>query len=115
VYLHDTPARQLFEQPARAFSHGCMRMAEPLQLAAYLLRRAGQLVQLPSEEACARQPTPHDVPLRRAMPIHVRYATCAVVGGQLRFLPDIYHRDEVIRQGLFGPLASTSALGEGAK
>ena len=115
VYLHDTPARQLFEQPARAFSHGCMRMAEPLQLAAYLLRRAGQSMQLPSEEACARQPTPRDVTLRRTIPIHVRYATCTVVGGQLRFLPDIYHRDEVIRQGLFGALPGASALGGGAK
>ena len=116
VYLHDTPARQLFERPARALSHGCIRMAEPMQLAAYLLRRAGQPVRLPSEEACVRQPTPRDVQLRRAMPINVRYATCTAPGGQLRFLPDIYRYDEVVRRGLFGPIMpSATAWGGAAK
>ncbi|GAA3966630.1 L,D-transpeptidase family protein [Hymenobacter antarcticus] len=115
VYLHDTPARSLFERPVRTLSHGCIRMAAPMELAAYLLRRGGQPVSLPSEAACARQPTPRDVQLRRAMPIHVRYATCTVAGGQLRFLPDIYRYDEVVRQGLFGPLPSAAAWGGEAK
>lgn len=115
VYLHDTPVRSLFERPVRTLSHGCIRLAEPMALAAYLLRRAGQPVQLPSEAACTRQPIPRDVQLRRAMPIHVRYATCTVVGGRLRFLPDIYHYDEVVRQGLFGALPGATAWGGGAK
>jgi murein L,D-transpeptidase YcbB/YkuD len=38
IYLHDTPAKGLFEYPKRAFSHGCIRLAEPAKLAAYLLR-----------------------------------------------------------------------------
>ncbi|MFD1470221.1 L,D-transpeptidase family protein [Hymenobacter caeli] len=103
VYVHDTPERQVFAQPYRALSHGCMRLEQPMQLAAYLLRRGGQPVQLPSEAACARQPRPRDVPLRRPIPLFVRYATCTAERGQLRFLPDIYHRDETIRRGLFGP------------
>nr|WP_262903403.1 L,D-transpeptidase family protein [Hymenobacter psoromatis] len=102
VYVHDTPERQVFAQPYRALSHGCIRLENPFALAAYLLRRGGQPVQLPSEAACARQPRPRNVPLRRPMPLFVRYATCTAEGGHLRFLPDLYHRDETIRRGLFG-------------
>jgi murein L,D-transpeptidase YcbB/YkuD len=38
IYLHDTPAKGLFEYPKRTFSHGCIRLAEPAKLAEYLLR-----------------------------------------------------------------------------
>ncbi|TPG57994.1 hypothetical protein EAH73_22640 [Hymenobacter nivis] len=103
VYVHDTPERQVFARPYRALSHGCVRLETPFVLAAYLLRRGGQPVQLPSEAECARQPRPRDVRLRRPMPLFVRYATCTAEGGRLRFLPDPYHRDETIRRGLFGP------------
>ncbi|UOQ96502.1 L,D-transpeptidase family protein [Hymenobacter sp. 5317J-9] len=103
VYLHDTPMRQFFAAPARAFSHGCVRLAEPLALAAYLLRREGRPVRLPSEAECARQPTPRDVRLIRPMPIFIRYATCTAENGRLRFFADVYGRDESVRRALFGP------------
>ena len=67
--------RQLSAQSGRAFSHGCMRLAEPLALAAYLLRREGRPVRLPSEAECARQPQPRDVRLGWLLPLFVRYAT----------------------------------------
>lgn len=102
VYLHDTPTRQYFEQPNRAASHGCIRLAEPLQLAAYLLRRDGRPVRLPSESECAHQPRPHDVRLVRTMPLHVGYATCTAENGQLRFFADVYGRDKAVRRALFG-------------
>ncbi|MBD2768375.1 L,D-transpeptidase family protein [Hymenobacter sp. BT664] len=101
VYLHDTPMRQYFDRPTRAFSHGCIRLAEPLALAAYLLHREGRSVQLPNEAACARQPQPHDVRLRRPLPLFVRYATCVGEAGHLRFFPDVYGRDEAVRRNLF--------------
>ncbi|MDQ2770902.1 MAG: L,D-transpeptidase family protein [Bacteroidota bacterium] len=102
VYLHDTPLRQFFALPYRALSHGCIRLEQPLELAAYLLRREEQPVQLPSEAECARQPRPHDVRLTRGLPIYIRYATCIVTHGRLVFLPDIYRRDEALRRALFG-------------
>lgn len=40
IYLHDTPAKSLFQYPKRTFSHGCIRLAEPAKLAQYLLRNA---------------------------------------------------------------------------
>ncbi|MBD2722321.1 L,D-transpeptidase family protein [Hymenobacter armeniacus] len=105
VYLHDTPMRQFFAAPARAFSHGCVRLAEPLALAAYLLRREGRPVRLPSEAECARQPAPRNVRLARPMPIYIRYATCTAENGRLRFFADVYGRDERVRRALFGPTA----------
>lgn len=108
VYLHDTPMRQYFEMPTRAFSHGCIRLADPLVLAAYLLRREGRALQLPSEAECARQPQPRDVRLRRPLPLFVRYATCVGEGGRLRFFADVYGRDEALRQALFGAVAAVS-------
>ena len=105
VYLHDTPLRQLFARPYRALSHGCIRLEQPMELAAYLLRREGRPVQLPSEAACARQPRPHDVRLTHGLPLYIRYATCAAERGRLVFYPDIYHRDETLRRALFGAAA----------
>ncbi|TGE24814.1 hypothetical protein E5K00_06315 [Hymenobacter aquaticus] len=115
VYLHDTPMRQYFDRPDRALSHGCIRLQHPLQLAAYLLRREGRPVRLPSEEECARQPRPRDVRLRRPLPLHIRYATCTAENGHLRFLPDIYHRDEAIRRALFGPVGRPRPVAQGGQ
>ena len=102
VYVHDTPLRQLFARPARALSHGCVRLENPMLLAAYLLRREGNTARLPSDEECARQPRPRELRLRRPIALYIRYATCTAENGRLRFLPDIYGRDAVIRRGLFG-------------
>ena len=106
VYLHDTPVRQLFEQPQRALSHGCVRVSGPMRLAAYLLRREGRPLRLPSEAECANQAEPRNFLLRRPMPFYVRYFTCVADGaGKLQFFPDLYHHDEALRQALFPPAA----------
>ena len=105
VYLHDTPVRELFDRPQRALSHGCVRVSGPMRLAAYLLRRDGRTVRLPSEVECANQPEPRHFLLRRPMPFYVRYLTCAADGGgQVRFLPDVYHHDDDLRRALFPPV-----------
>ena len=103
MYLHDTPTRHFFERPDRALSHGCIRLAEPPRLAAYLLRREGRPVQLPSDYEYARQARPRNVLLARPMPLYIRYATCTVENGRFRCLPEIYRRDEPLRLALFGP------------
>ncbi|WP_460615459.1 L,D-transpeptidase scaffold domain-containing protein [Hymenobacter seoulensis] len=103
VYLHDTPMRQFFERPDRALSHGCIRLQYPMQLAQYLLRRESRALRLPTEAECARQRLPQTIWLHQPLPIYVRYATCVAENGRLRFLPDVYHRDEAIRRALFAP------------
>ena len=103
VYVHDTPLRQLFARPARALSHGCIRLENPFELADYLLRREGRPALLPTEAECVRQARPYDVLLARPMPLYVRYATCTGENGRLRFFADVYRRDEAERRALFGP------------
>ena len=109
VYVHDTPLRQLFDRPTRAFSHGCIRLEHPMRLAAYLLRREGHPARLPTEDECARSPRSRDIRLRRPLALYVRYATCTAENGRLRFLPDVYGRDEALRRALFGPKAPARA------
>ncbi|MBC6608062.1 L,D-transpeptidase family protein [Hymenobacter sp. BT188] len=100
VYLHDTPVRQAFTYPMRALSHGCIRLQNPMQLAAYLLARGGQFRKLPTDEECARQSKPQHIRLAKSIPLHVRYFTCATENGQLRFYPDIYQRDKALKRAL---------------
>lgn len=110
VYLHDTPVRQLFDQPQRALSHGCMRLSGPMRLADYLLRREGRPLNLPSEAECANQAEPRNFLLRRPMPFYVRYHTCAADGnGRLHFFADLYLQDEVLRRALFAPASQPVA------
>ena len=102
VYLHDTPAQSLFEKTARAFSHGCIRVSRPADLAEWVLGetpgwnrdRINQAL-----EAGKRVQVNLDKPLK----VHIVYST-AWVGrdGQMHFGPDIYSRDKKLYQTLYG-------------
>lgn len=102
VYLHSTSGTKDFAQAYRALGHGCMRMERPMRLAAYLLGPDSTRAALPTEAECEAAPRSRSFVLRRPVPLHVRYATCAVVAGQLRFYADVYGRDEAVRRQLFG-------------
>ncbi|OGX85418.1 hypothetical protein BEN47_14990 [Hymenobacter lapidarius] len=102
VYLHSTSNTSDFRKPYRALGHGCLRMERPMQLAAYLLGADSTQAALPTEAECEAAPKSRSLTLRYPMPLHVAYATCAVVAGQLRFYPDVYKRDESLRRQLFG-------------
>jgi murein L,D-transpeptidase YcbB/YkuD len=91
VYLHDTPSKALFDREVRAFSHGCVRVDRPLDLAASLLSHGGDRARLDSIVASGRTET---LALRRTLPIYLVYLTAtAGTDGEIRFLPDIYGRD----------------------
>lgn len=91
VYLHDTPSRHLFGLPVRAFSHGCVRIAEPRAFADWLLARQPQLPDLDRLLAAGRE---HRIDLDEKVPIHLAYWTASVTPeGEVRFHRDIYGRD----------------------
>jgi murein L,D-transpeptidase YcbB/YkuD len=100
VYLHDTPARSLFEQPFRAFSHGCIRLERPLDLALYLLRDQPQWNAAALEQAIDAG-TERSIRLSEPLPVYVLYWT-AWVGddGEMVFVPDHYGRDAAIAAAL---------------
>jgi len=100
VYLHDTPARQLFELPFRAFSHGCIRLERPMDLALYLLRDQPRWTQAAIESDIATG-TERTIRLTSPRPVYVLYWT-AWVGddGHMEFHRDHYERDAALTAAL---------------
>jgi murein L,D-transpeptidase YcbB/YkuD len=103
VYLHDTPSRDLFESPSRAFSSGCIRVEHPLELAERVLAD-------PKWSAAAIERTVDGgktvtVNLRRPLPVLLLYWTAFPTGEGRRvgFARDIYGRDAPIQRALEGP------------
>jgi murein L,D-transpeptidase YcbB/YkuD len=100
VYLHDTPARELFEKPQRDFSHGCIRIEKPVELAEYLLKNDPQWTREKILAAISDTQT-KIVRLAEPIPIHVLYLTAWVDSeGTINFRDDIYERDAVVAQAL---------------
>ena len=92
VYLHDTPADHLFAKELRVFSHGCVRVERPFDLAAWVM--GGDVT--PVREAIATGET-KQVPLPKKIPVYIAYFTAWPRGdGTVEFRPDIYGRDRAM-------------------
>ena len=100
VYLHDTNARSLFAKTVRAFSHGCVRIQKPRELAEYLLRANGDWPRERIDAAVAGKATV-PITLRQPVPVHLAYMTAWVDRqGFIQFRPDIYGRDAELAKEL---------------
>jgi len=102
VYLHDTPSRSLFARAERAFSHGCIRVQEPLDFAEQLLGRDGwSKDRIDAQIATGEMKT---VFLSQRLPVLLLYWTAEVDDdGHLHFYRDIYERDAAILEALEQP------------
>jgi L,D-transpeptidase YcbB len=104
VYLHDTPSRGLFNRTVRAGSSGCIRVADPIALAEYLLRDHPQVGPRGIRGAIESGRT-LDFRLAEPVPIHLTYSTAWVdEHGTIQFRDDIYGRDARLSEALFPPL-----------
>jgi len=93
VYLHDTPAKELFKKATRDFSSGCIRVARPLDLAGYLLKGDTSWDEAKLRHA-VQSGTTRTVPLKNPISVHVLYWTAWMDGdGRIHFRQDIYGRD----------------------
>ena len=95
VYLHDTPSKRFFANDIRAYSHGCMRVQDPVKLAEYLINRDENEYSLDSVTSFIENRIRKKIELNKIMPVHVHYFTCE--GGDdnnIIFYPDIYGWDE---------------------
>jgi murein L,D-transpeptidase YcbB/YkuD len=93
VYLHDTPTDSLFARTSRSFSHGCVRLENPLALAEYVLRDQPEWTRERIEEAM-NAGQERTVKLRSAIPVYLGYWTARVSGdGILQFRRDVYDID----------------------
>ncbi len=90
IYLHDTPSRELFDEETRAFSHGCIRVEDPLSLAELVLGGAAKGWSEKRIEAAFGGPE-RTVFLPQPLPVHIEYFTEFVDEvGELRERPDVY-------------------------
>lgn len=93
IYLHDTPGKHLFDRASRAFSHGCVRVGDPVDLAAMLLAPQSADPQAMFQRALdsGRE---RWLTLTPNVPVHLVYFTAFPdQGGTVRYFDDIYGRD----------------------
>jgi len=104
VYLHDTPARDLFARAERVFSSGCIRIEKPLDLAIALLDEPARWDRAALEAAIGSGRTQR-LRLPRPVPIMLLYLTAyADENGMINFRHDVYGRDAAVLAALDGPL-----------
>jgi len=101
IYLHDTPAKALFAEQTRAFSHGCIRVAEPKALAMYLLTGRPEWSSEKIDKAMnAKKET--WVSLKQTVPVFITYFTSWVdKNGLLNFRDDLYGHDQKMAEQMF--------------
>ncbi|MBX2920571.1 MAG: L,D-transpeptidase family protein [Chitinophagaceae bacterium] len=101
IYMHDTPAKSLFGESRRAFSHGCIRLGEPKKLAEFLLRNDSTWTSAAIDKAMNSGKEKY-VTLRDAIPVFIGYFTAWVDSkGDLNFRDDIYGHDARIEKKMF--------------
>jgi len=100
VYMHDTPATELFARSRRDFSHGCIRLERPADLAAWVLRdnpgwNAERI------QAAMNGATPQQANLVHPIPVLIVYGTVIVLeDGVVHFYDDIYGHDAALEKVL---------------
>ncbi|WP_353070159.1 L,D-transpeptidase family protein [Tunturibacter empetritectus] len=94
IYLHSTPAVSLFDQTRRDFSHGCIRVQKPADLATWVLQGQGEWDLDKVNEAMNSGPDNKTVSFKTPLPIVIFYLTAIVEdGGEVHFFDDIYNYD----------------------
>ena len=93
VYLHDNPERELFEQAARLYSGGCVRLEDAWRLSQWLFHR-----ELTWEGAGTEEP----VPLNPPVPVYITYLTAMPSGSTIAYFDDVYGRDKAKLASLGG-------------
>lgn len=117
IYLHHTPAPQLFARDRRDFSHGCIRVEAPVALARFVLQDEPAWTEERIRHAMA-QGVSSTIALKQPVPVLIAYMTAIAKDGRVFFFPDLYGHDRVLDRAL---RERTAALGlsyqaaEGAK
>jgi len=101
IYLHDTPAKELFNKDVRAYSHGCIRLANAEKLADYLLQNSSKWTPEKIDEAM-NSGDEQFVKLKDPVPVFITYYTAWVdENGQINFRDDLYGHDKQVAEKMF--------------
>lgn len=100
IYLHDTPSKNLFDHEVRAYSHGCIRVGDPMALAYALLAP-----QSPDPQGAVKTAldtgNETNIKLTEKIPVHLVYFTAFPdAGGEVRYRADVYGRDAALFEAL---------------
>ena len=97
IYMHDTPQKHLFQQDRRAFSHGCVRLHRPREMAAAVL---GKSIEHVNQRIAAGANEQEE--LRKKIPVYVAYFTAwrDPETGDVRYSQDIYDRDKYLSKAI---------------
>jgi len=99
IYMHDTPARELFKKKVRAFSHGCVRLQKPMEFANIILGTQGWSPE--KIQAAIASGENQTIILDQKIPVYLGYYTAwADADGNVKTRNDIYSRDRTLRQAL---------------
>jgi L,D-transpeptidase YcbB len=95
IYLHHTPSTRLFERERRDFSHGCIRVENPVALARFVLQGQPDWTEPRIVRAMTADP-PRTLSLTEPVPVLIAYSTALVKGGVVHFFPDLYGHDRTL-------------------
>jgi len=106
VYLHDTPSKRFFKRDYRAYSHGCVRVQHPDELAQYLsdkyLSTLEDSVDIRKSIATRKRT---EYAIEQKVDVHIQYITCKVnEEGSFIFFDDVYRKDKKELEQLFGEI-----------
>lgn len=105
VYLHDTPTKELFDTSRRAYSHGCVRVENPVGLAEVVLQDTVRWNRKKIQAAIDTRKT-RTVDLPRNFPVYIMYQTAFADGDKVQFRQDVYDRDARLLKVLNSPASS---------
>ncbi|HTE26563.1 L,D-transpeptidase family protein [Flavitalea sp.] len=101
IYFHDTPEKSLFKKTKRAYSHGCIRLSEPMKMAAYLVGEDSEWISERVDSLLQTQ-TEKWVKVKESVTVMIAYNTCWVnQEGKIAFREDIYSYDKKMTRKLF--------------
>lgn len=105
VYLHDTNQRYLFSKSSRALSHGCVRVQAWKGLTDFILRNdsaySEKAIPVDSVNNWLALKEKHVIPVRKKVPLFIRYFTCETKDDKIVFYEDVYGEDRQIREKTF--------------
>lgn len=99
IYLHHTPSVSLFERERRDFSHGCIRVEKPVELAKFVLKDAPEWTEERILQAMGKQES-STLRLAEPLPVLITYGTTLVREGRIYFFDDIYGHDRLLDAAL---------------
>ena len=99
IYLHYTSQQQLFDRARRDFSHGCVRVEDPLALAKFVLQDEPAWTEERIRAAMEKGES-STLRLAQPLPVLISYSTVVVKLGKVFFYPDLYGHDRLLDQAL---------------